>query len=793
MKLLQIKLSGFKSFVDSTIIDIQGQLVGIVGPNGCGKSNVIDAVRWVLGESSARQLRGESMQDVIFNGSVSRKAVSRASVELVFNNERKMLSAMWNEYAEISIKRLLSRKGESLYYINNQIVRRRDITDLFLGTGVGSKGYAVIEQGMISRIIDAKPEELRVYLEEAAGVSKYREKRKETLSRLEYTKENMVRLEDINSELSDNILKLTDQAEVARHYQDLNAQLKHLQLLALLLRMKKSTTVLNEADSSISDYEKSLAQNLSEKQVIHDELDAKYDKKNTQEPLSAKLNDEFNNLRSNIARLEERQNNTAKRLTQLSQEKEHYTKQILQIDEQISTINDSITSANLSIEINNDTAVELQLMLDAKQDDYTLIEEDNQVSSKILADIANQVGIGSQELGLLNNTLTHKKQQLHNLTTRLKKLEQETRGNILDLDKAYHDIKDEISELNIELESLCIQIEADKSIVSNLELRKSESLNQTYQLKNQISSVSAKVATLNQLLARQNNSYDLSKVIANSEVLSPLWKNIEVVPGYEVAVEAVLGNLLSGVSLHSLDALLLEPNHSLVLWHANANVSYAGGSLAAKVKVKDDKFSGIYAILNQYMLTNDFDSGLQCIVEGKSKVVTQSGHILTPEYISFNGDSSNNHVLEYQNQQRELSVELSGLEQQLVVLEKETADNLKQLSSALEKFASQELEYRLKQKEQHQLQIEFTKQEQNHLHMVRHQEKISYEITTITNEIIYAEDELADFITKIEEQELLLEELLDKQQQAKAEHSDKEAQYNRAKGALTEIETAKST
>jgi chromosome segregation protein len=218
MKLQQIKLSGFKSFVEATNIDVYGQLVGIVGPNGCGKSNVIDAVRWVLGESSARQLRGESMMDVIFNGSLKRKPVSRATVELVFDNSAKSLNGLWNTYDEVSIKRLISRQGDSIYYINNQQVRKKDITDLFLGTGVGTRGYAVIEQGMISKIIESKPEEMRNFVEEAAGVSKYRERRKETLARLSDTADNLQRLEDIYSEVIKQLEELSEQAKVATYH-----------------------------------------------------------------------------------------------------------------------------------------------------------------------------------------------------------------------------------------------------------------------------------------------------------------------------------------------------------------------------------------------------------------------------------------------------------------------------------------------------------------------------------------------------------------------------------------------
>ncbi|HTE15674.1 MAG TPA: AAA family ATPase, partial [Burkholderiales bacterium] len=172
MRLTHINLAGFKSFVEPTQIPVPGQLVGIVGPNGCGKSNVIDAVRWVLGETSARHLRGATMQDVLFNGSGERKPVNRASVELLFDNSLGKAAGQWSSYGEISVKRVLERDGDSAYYINNLLVRRRDIADIFLGTGLGARAYAIIEQGMISRVIEAKPEELRVFLEEAAGVSK---------------------------------------------------------------------------------------------------------------------------------------------------------------------------------------------------------------------------------------------------------------------------------------------------------------------------------------------------------------------------------------------------------------------------------------------------------------------------------------------------------------------------------------------------------------------------------------------------------------------------------------------
>jgi chromosome segregation protein len=229
VRLNSIKLSGFKSFAEPTNFLLPGQLVGVVGPNGCGKSNIMDAVRWVLGESKASELRGESMQDVIFNGTTTRKPASRSSVELVFDNADHRAGGQWGQFGEIAVKRVLTRDGSSSYYINNQPVRRRDVQDVFLGTGLGPRAYAIIGQGTISRIIESKPEELRLFLEEAAGVSKYKERRRETENRLSDTRENLTRVEDILRELTANLDKLEKQAEVAQKYNTLQADVTQRQ------------------------------------------------------------------------------------------------------------------------------------------------------------------------------------------------------------------------------------------------------------------------------------------------------------------------------------------------------------------------------------------------------------------------------------------------------------------------------------------------------------------------------------------------------------------------------------
>ena len=252
VRLAKLKLAGFKTFVDPTTVLTPGNLVGVVGPNGCGKSNIIDAVRWVLGEMRASALRGESMHDVIFNGSTTRKPVQRASVELVFDNTEGRAAGAWSRYAEISVKRVLDRSGESSYHINNTQVRRKDVIDLFLGTGLGPRAYAIIEQGMISRIIEARPEDIRGFLEEAAGVTKYRERRKETEGRLSDARDNLARLEDIRGELGERIGHLREQARVAGRYRELHAAHEQRQQLLWLLKLTQARDEQTRAEQELA-------------------------------------------------------------------------------------------------------------------------------------------------------------------------------------------------------------------------------------------------------------------------------------------------------------------------------------------------------------------------------------------------------------------------------------------------------------------------------------------------------------------------------------------------------------
>jgi chromosome segregation protein len=274
MRLTSLRLAGFKSFAEPVTLPFPGRITGIVGPNGCGKSNVIDAVRWVLGESKASELRGESMQDVIFNGSAQRKPASRCSVELVFDNSDHRIGGQWGQFTEIAIKRVLTRDGASSYFINNQAVRRRDVHDIFLGTGLGPRSYAIIGQGTITRILESRPEDLRMMLEEAAGVSKYKERRRETENRLHDTRENLTRVQDILRELGSNLGRLEQQAEVATRYQALQAEATSVQHQLWLLRHDEAQTRRQQITLAGGEAMNALEARLAELRSLEAEIEA---------------------------------------------------------------------------------------------------------------------------------------------------------------------------------------------------------------------------------------------------------------------------------------------------------------------------------------------------------------------------------------------------------------------------------------------------------------------------------------------------------------------------------------
>ncbi|HWY73221.1 MAG TPA: AAA family ATPase, partial [Burkholderiaceae bacterium] len=452
MQLRQIKLAGFKSFVDPTQIDVPGRLVGVVGPNGCGKSNVIDAVRWVLGESKAAELRGESMQDVIFNGAASRTAAGRASVELLFDNSDGRIGGEWGRFSELSVKRILTRDGASSYLINQQHVRRRDVHDLFLGTGLGPRAYAIIGQGMISRIVEARPEELRIYLEEAAGVSKYKERRRETETRLRDARDNLARVGDILRELDERVVHLEQQAELARQYRDLNQRHDEAQLMLWLLRSREAHAQRQRCAKDVEQAEAAIEAHRAElaalQRRLEDERAAHYAAGDATHAAHGELlgvNAEIGRLEGEIRMIADRRAHLAAQIAATAQRQEQRNQEQARLSQRSAELNASIEQCG-SQHAQAGAASELHdAGLPALEAAYHAAREALTVARSHAAGAAQAIEGAAQHGRTLDD-------QLAGLTQRGERLKQE-RGQLTSFDQGRLDMmQQEVERLTAELQ-----------------------------------------------------------------------------------------------------------------------------------------------------------------------------------------------------------------------------------------------------------------------------------------------------------------------------------------------------
>ena len=795
MKLRNIKLSGFKSFATATNIEVRGQLVGVVGPNGCGKSNVIDAVRWVLGESSAKQLRGESMQDVIFNGSLNRTPVSRAHVELIFDNSAKLANGLWNSYDEISIKRMLTRQGESIYYINNQTVRRKDITDLFLGTGVGNKGYAVIEQGMISRIIESRPEELRMYLEEASGVSKYRERRKETLTRLNDAKENLIRLEDINSELIKQVESLEEQAKTAKKYQELHENLEHKKVISIAIKVNEANELLTLAKQNIQEFESELSllgDQLAETNHILDETNQ--DKQQKEQELHNTMM-QFNTLRTNLARVEERNRHYSDLLKRFASESHNLTVEEQELSQQLESINEEISILDEQIEEISFRHEEKALLKEEKTLILLTAEESHVKASANVQGISSQHSQFKHELDLLKNNVQHKKQQSSNLGIRLQRLEQETQG--LDFNQDYFSLQHDIDEINKFLVTTTTTIQTLKHSIHEKQNEKDIIYTQINNTKSDIASLAGQISTLDNILNQQQTAdFDVSKLLNNVEIETRLWQAITVENGYELACEIALGNILMAYGVEKFGDYNPIPDSKLGLWICknNLNTNEVANKnklkLSSKIQISNKSFHNIYDLLDQYYIVDNYKKALQMLpkLTTNEKIITKDGHLLSNDYVIFNAVHKQDNILEHKNkleslklEQANLELKLSDLSQNLVVINSVLTENQ-------DKLVMLEAELNTQQQKLYSTQLEFSTQEQIYLQNKRHQDKLTQEIELLRQEISYIDDEIASLEVQVEDRVFKLDDVENMQHDLELKQLDSLTAFNLAKSSVVGID-----
>lgn len=720
MRLTSIKLSGFKSFAEPTTLTLPGQRVGVVGPNGCGKSNIMDAVRWVLGESKASELRGESMQDVIFNGTTSRKPASRSSVELVFDNADHRAGGQWSQFAEISVKRVLTREGGSSYFINNQPVRRRDVQDVFLGTGLGPRAYAIIGQGTISRIIESRPEELRLFLEEAAGVSKYKERRRETENRLHDTRENLTRVEDILRELNSNLEKLEKQAEVAQKYQTLQEkgtrrlhQLWHLKRTDAASEQESLTASVQQAHNDLESRMADMRHIEADLETIRQAHYAASDQVNQAQGLLYEVTAEVGKLEAEIRFVVENRQRAEQRLQQLAE-------QIVQWqDRQQQARQESEALAEQDAQSQEQAAI-----LEAQQD-----EQVQQMPA-----LEDALRNAQQKANAQRSSVVQIQQQIQVLAAEQRSMDEQLRQQNTRRERLHADRNALSSPETAQLSHMQTQLAASTEQLEILQARLTELQDNVPQLDEQRRSaqqalneeshkqadLTARLEALKALQDKVRTSGKLTPWLQKHGLsdLQELWSRLHIQTGWENALEAALRERMNALEVGRLETVRAFANDappaklSFYTPPIAATPSQAGPlpRMADLLNLHD---SGLKALLTEWLQGCYTAPSLEEALENRQKlqagetIYIPNGHAVTKHSVDFYAQDSEQAGMLARAQ------EIENLEKALraqQILHEECRNALARAESAYadvsQRLNSVRQEYSQNQSNHHRLQVE---------------------------------------------------------------------------------------
>lgn len=557
MHLKSIKLVGFKSFVDPTLIPIKSHMNAIVGPNGCGKSNVVDAIRWVVGEISAKQLRGQSMTDVIFNGTSGRKPVGKAAVELLFDNSDGRLVGEYAGFAEIAVRREVGRDGSSNYFINGTACRRKDIIDIFLGTGLGPRSYAIIEQGMISKLIEAKPEELRIFLEEVAGISKYKERRRDTENRMRRTQENLDRLTDLRDELDKQARHLKRQANAAERYKELKEQERLLQAEIRALHWRSFNDELAEFDKIIVERQTNFEESVANQRRVEADIEKMRDDQTDLNDTQNEIQKRYYGFAAEIARIEQRISDMQNQIQRWQQELEEteslwqelqdnsieYQQQIEELNEELSGLNPQTSDLTEQAERAQRALQTAQQQMHAWQQTWDSFQEDASQNAR------------AQEVGRTN--ISHYQQQLQQLADRIQRLQNSDQWQQLNA------LNEEVVPLGDKVQSLQQQITDLQQAMQQLAQQINTQREQNTQINHRIAEVrdtlqdnQSRYASLHavQQSALGYDDQQTNDWLANHELSDKprLGKELDVNGGWELAVETVLRDYFDAVCINDI-------------------------------------------------------------------------------------------------------------------------------------------------------------------------------------------------------------------------------------------------
>lgn len=804
MRLTHLKLAGFKSFVDPTTLHIHGQRVGVVGPNGCGKSNVMESVRWVLGESSAKEMRGDSMDAVIFNGSGNRKPISRASVELVFDNSLGGASGEWAQYAEISVKRIIEREKGSTYYINNTVVRRRDVADLFLGTGLGGRAYAIIGQNTINRIVEAKPEELRIFLEEAAGISKYKERRRETETRLRDTRENLIRVEDILGELDKQISRLQSQAVVAEHYHRLQAALNVTKGQVWLLKKRDASILWQKAqhnvDKLVNELEAQMASLRSCESMLESARQLNFnaiEATNKAQASYYEINAEVSNLENQVKNTADARERLQLQLQQLSSQLEKNSLQHSQAKHTLSLYQSELDASNVDFILNESLVKHAQADLPKKAQQFqdVLITFNNGQSALMSAE---------QVLRLEQANLGHIQRTVSETSDQLKRFERSLTSIQLPPDEAITEKKEQL----VVAEALISALESNTAILHEKELSVSleiKTCRDSHQAQQrELNIIEAEIASLTKIqqsTKTSGNEAALNTWLNNAglENAARIWQAITIKKGWETAFEAILGARLNAIIANSQFKVNSRPPVALSLamtsvteFAKNTSIISQQSTMFALIEKLEPSYQ---AVLQDWLAgvfwaddNADVDAICQKLEDGEC-VVSRNGDIYTRYSVTFFAEQSLLHgVLERQAQLDKLQMQLPALQENCLL----AASQLAQLEKSLHnlKIDQQAFFAQLKTATQHTHQLNLMVQQlkQQQLNAIQSQKILQADFASSAEKLSKLKTEVVvkeQLIIDLSKQVLLLQ-----AEKTTAETHKKviELSYNEARNQLQVME-----
>ncbi|WP_101760479.1 chromosome segregation protein SMC [Oceanicoccus sp. KOV_DT_Chl] len=700
MRLKSIKLAGFKSFVDPTTVSFPSNLGCVVGPNGCGKSNIIDAVRWVMGESSAKNLRGENMTDVIFNGSVNRQPVGQASIELVFDNTDGKVGGEYARFAEIAIRRKVTREAISEYYLNGTKCRRRDITDIFLGTGLGPRSYAIIEQGMISRLIESKPEELRVFIEEAAGISKYKERRRETENRMRRTLENLERLTDLRDELERQLQHLQRQAQAAERYTELKKEERLLKAQLQALQWKSLDGQVKVYETSIRDLEVKLEGVIAEQRAVDADIEKFRDVHTDTMDRFNEVQARYYGIGAEISRTEQNIQHQQERSRQLKDDLAQTERNYQESKQHLVT--DTEKQERWSAEV-EEIQPELELAQSSEEETAAALldaEESMQAWQQQWDDFNQKALEPRQKAEVQQSRIQHLEQALSRIQQRIEKLEEEKSGlsagpveeeiELLNEQLAEADMQREEQQLKLEQQTDEIQQLRDGNVELGAELDKS---------RNQLQSMRGRHASLEALqqaaLGRQQGAISDWLKSSGLDSQARLAENLKVASGWETAVETVLGEHLQAVCVDGLDAvaaLAANLEHgSITLLDANTP-ALNEGSLADTLASKLESGQQAQSLLAGIYVAADLTAALalRSQLAAHESVVTADGLWIGSNWLRVAKDSDEQAgVLQRQQELETLTASMVDAEQSVESLDSQLAagrEKLKVLETSREQL-----------------------------------------------------------------------------------------------------------